>query len=105
VTTHHGNGPRAWRLILAKLHNDHHAETLLHAELGDCPACLAEIADTLGEIATTLLVSKTGHDASAIAESEIDLALEAADRDAKNLPSTIEWVEKCFDRRNWIYGL
>jgi hypothetical protein len=103
MTDHHGNSPLAWRLILAKLHADHHAEQLIHHEIGHCPRCWADTADTALEIATTLLASKTGHNASRIAESEIDLALEAADRDAQDLPITAEWIGKCLDRHNWIH--
>lgn len=99
MTIHHGNNaPRAWRLILAKLHHDTHAEHLIHNEIGGCPSCWAESADTLAEIATTLLVSKAGATASRIAESEIDLALEAADRDRLGIPIDIEWVARCLNR-------
>ncbi len=97
MSAHHGNGPRAWRLIMAKLHGDTHAEHLIRTELGDCQTCWADTADRAAEIATTLLVSKTGctDAATRITESEIALDLEAADRDAKGLPVTPEWIEKC----------
>jgi hypothetical protein len=98
MTNHRANTPRAWRLILAKIHADTHAENLIHHEIGHCPKCWADTADTALEIATTLLVISKGHDAPRIAESEVALALEAADRDARGLPITTEWVNRCLDR-------
>jgi hypothetical protein len=101
MTPHHGNSPRAWRLILAKLHYDTHAEQLIHNEIGHCPKCWADTADTALEIATLLVVKTGGDDASAIVESEIDLALEADRRDRLGLPITTEWIKRCLDR-DWI---
>ncbi len=100
MTTHHGS-PRAWRLILARLHHDRHAEELIRNECGDCPECLADLIDHTAAIATTLLITKTGADidaATRIAESEIMLDLQAAERDAQGLPLTAEWIARCLDR-------
>ncbi len=97
MSTHRNNGPRAWRLILAKLHADLDAEQIIHNEIGFCPRCWADTADAALEIAATLLVSKAGGNASAgrIAEAEVALSLEAQDRDHRGLPVTPEWAEKC----------
>ena len=103
----HQNGgmPRAWRLILAKIHDDQNAEELIRAEISHCPGCWAETASMAIEIATGVLIRKFDLDgATVIAESEIAIALEANDRDQKRLPITREWIDKCTDRHWWGTG-
>ncbi len=95
-----------WRLILADLHEDHHAKRLLADEVGNNPEVWHQIANDAVEIAGTLLISKSNGDldrANHIAENETSLAIEAADRDSKGLPVTPEWVSRCIRTRlDWL---
>ena len=95
-----------WRLVLADLHDDQHAKQLIADEIGARPELWQQVANYAAEIAGTLLISKTKGDfdrATRIAESETSLALEAADRDAKKLPVTSEWIRRCIRARlDWV---
>ena len=95
-----------WRSILADLHDDQHAKQLIADEIGARPELWQQVANYAAEIAGTLLISKTKGDfdrATRIAESETSLALEAADRDAKKLPVTSEWIRRCIRARlDWV---
>jgi hypothetical protein len=95
-----------WRLILADHCEDQHAKQLIADEIGASPELWRRVANHAVEIAGTLLISKTNGDfdrATRIAESETSLALEAADRDAKGLPVTPEFVSRCVRTRlEWL---
>lgn len=95
-----------WRLILADLHGDEHAKQLIADEIGDSAELWRQVANDVVDVAGTLLISKTNGAvgrATRIAENETALALEAADRDAKGLPVTPEWVGRCIRTRlDWL---
>jgi hypothetical protein len=57
---HHGTGAYAWRLILAKVCLDKHAEQIVADEIGDCAGCWRDIADTLAGAVWTAIVHDHG---------------------------------------------
>ena len=95
-----------WRLVLADVCEDQHAKQLVADEVGASPELWQQVANYAVEIAGTLLITKTSGDfdrATRIAESETSLAIEAADRDAKHLPVTTEWIRRCIRARlDWV---
>jgi len=82
MSRHHGNSPRAWRLILAKLHFDDHAQQIIRAEINDCPDCWRDIAEYLAdEVMVDLFVNRGWDTAVRHTEGVIEGSLDAVARD------------------------
>jgi hypothetical protein len=79
-----GSWPRAWRLILARLHHDNDAAQIISDEVGECPNCWRGIADELAGVMATEMVSAYGWDkAVAYTEGVIEISLDAVEKDRK----------------------
>ena len=77
-----GSWPRAWRLILARLHHDYHAGQLIGDEIGDCPTGWRAVAEYLAGITATEMVSTYGWDRAVdYTEDVIQCSLDAIARD------------------------
>lgn len=103
--THRENAPRAWRLILCTLAEDHHGAYLVHREMTDsgCDECLHETVDELAEIAAAALTAHAPGQAISIAVDEAALALEALDRDRSNAPLDPTWWQRVVAvRARWM---
>ncbi|MGO9100706.1 MAG: hypothetical protein ACLP9Y_15170 [Mycobacterium sp.] len=73
-----------WRLILARLANDHHAEQIVHAEHPPW----RHIVDGLLDVVSLLLADRSGAGIRLV-ERQIDLSLYCEARDRDNQPPDI----------------
>lgn len=100
--THRGGWPRAWRLILAHLHDDQHAHQLIHTELGDCPGCWRDVALAATEFAALSIYGEAGGSttrASAYIEGQIACALDAEALDKIDAPITPDTIAEAIRRQ------
>jgi hypothetical protein len=97
--THWGSYPRAWRMILARLHFDEHARQIVRDELGDCADCWKFIAEFLVDYTGNCLVIDHGWERSVdfvegrIAGHLDALALDEEDRSMTRGDNTM--CERC----------
>jgi hypothetical protein len=79
-----GSSPRAWRLILARLHYDKRRRPNRQRRSGECPKCWQGIADELAGVMATEMVSAYGWDkAVSYTEGVIAVSLDAIEKDRK----------------------
>ncbi len=89
----HPTGSQTWRLILARCHDDSHAEQLVTTE---CNAYWREITNELLDIVAMLLADRTGA-GTRLVERQIDLAMYCEARDRDELPPDVGIIGRQLD--------